>query len=241
MLQSLLQRAREARAAELGDGEGLEEGFTLIELMVVLLIIAILLAIAIPTFLGVTNSASDRAAQSNLTTALTEAKAIYQNSSNYLDTNGNPIVAGTFTAQAAEFSWNTAGCGATSGSNCMSFQIIDVGAANDGQGLVLATFSTKDSTCWYALDLEAAPQALTGATADGNYPNATAGVPLKTTAAGVWPTAPASGAVPMANAGVYYAKKTSGANATTCNANWAATRTGSFNWGSSYASPGSAF
>ena len=67
MLQSLLQRAREARAAELGDGEGLEEGFTLIELMVVLLIIAILLAIAIPTFLGVTNSASDRAAQSNLT------------------------------------------------------------------------------------------------------------------------------------------------------------------------------
>ncbi len=38
----------------MGDAEG---GFTLIELMVVLLIIAILLAIAIPTFLGVTSSA----------------------------------------------------------------------------------------------------------------------------------------------------------------------------------------
>ena len=43
--------------------------------MVVLLILAILLAIAIPTFLGVTKSANDRAAQSNLNTALVNAKA----------------------------------------------------------------------------------------------------------------------------------------------------------------------
>lgn len=42
-----------------------EGGFTLIELMVVVLIIAILLAIAIPTFLGAQNRAHDRAAQSN--------------------------------------------------------------------------------------------------------------------------------------------------------------------------------
>ncbi|MDE3206718.1 MAG: prepilin-type N-terminal cleavage/methylation domain-containing protein, partial [Acidobacteriota bacterium] len=41
-----------------------EEGFTLIELMVVVLIIAILLAIAIPTFLGARNGANARAAQS---------------------------------------------------------------------------------------------------------------------------------------------------------------------------------
>ena len=95
MLKSLLQRAREARAAELGDGEGLEEGFTLIELMVVLLIIAILLAIAIPTFLGVTNSASDRAAQSNLTNGLTEAKAIFQNNSSYYPAAWRPLPGST--------------------------------------------------------------------------------------------------------------------------------------------------
>src|ERR1035441_3689786 len=58
-----------------------DAGFTLIELMVVLLILAILLAIAIPTFLGVTKSANDRAAQSNLNTALLNAKAQYQNNS----------------------------------------------------------------------------------------------------------------------------------------------------------------
>src|SRR5580700_4939318 len=81
MLKSTLTRLREARKIE--TGEAADAGFTLIELMVVLLIIAILLAIAIPTFLGVSGSANDRAAQSNLTNALTEVKALYQNSQSY--------------------------------------------------------------------------------------------------------------------------------------------------------------
>lgn len=53
-----------------------EQGFTLIELMVVVLIIAILIAIAIPTFLGAQDRARDRAAQSDLRNALTAAKSI---------------------------------------------------------------------------------------------------------------------------------------------------------------------
>ena len=53
-----------------------DEGFTLIELMVVVLIIAILIAIAIPTFLGAQNRARDRAAQSNLRNALTAVKTV---------------------------------------------------------------------------------------------------------------------------------------------------------------------
>lgn len=57
-------------------GAETEEGFTLIELMVVLLIMAILIAIAIPTFLGVRGSAQNRAAQSNLTSALTAAGTV---------------------------------------------------------------------------------------------------------------------------------------------------------------------
>src|SRR3982750_1020109 len=51
-----------------------EDGFTLIELMVVVLIIAILIAIAIPTFLGAQDRARDRGAQSNLRNAITAAK-----------------------------------------------------------------------------------------------------------------------------------------------------------------------
>jgi type IV pilus assembly protein PilA len=54
-----------------------ERGFTLIELMVVVLIIAILLAIAIPTFLGARERASDRAAQTNLRNAHTAAFVYY--------------------------------------------------------------------------------------------------------------------------------------------------------------------
>src|SRR3954453_3515651 len=53
-----------------------EDGFTLIELMVVVLIIAILIAIAIPTFLGAQNRARDRGAQSDLRNALTAAKTL---------------------------------------------------------------------------------------------------------------------------------------------------------------------
>lgn len=54
-----------------------DDGFTLVELMVVVLIIAILIAIAIPTFLGARTRAQDRATQSNLRNSLTAAKVFY--------------------------------------------------------------------------------------------------------------------------------------------------------------------
>jgi type IV pilus assembly protein PilA len=60
-----------------------DKGFTLIELMVVVLIIAILIAIAIPTFLGLRTRAQDRAAQADLRNALTAAKAIYTDDEAY--------------------------------------------------------------------------------------------------------------------------------------------------------------
>jgi type IV pilus assembly protein PilA len=64
-----------------------DRGFTLIELMVVVLIIAILIAIAIPTFLGLRRRAQDRAAQSNLRNGLTAGKAFYTDDETYAGFN----------------------------------------------------------------------------------------------------------------------------------------------------------
>jgi type IV pilus assembly protein PilA len=75
----MLQTMKSRLAARRRD----EGGFTLIELMVVVLIIAILLAIAIPTFLGAQNKAKDRSAQSSLRNAVTAAKTIYADSQTY--------------------------------------------------------------------------------------------------------------------------------------------------------------
>ncbi len=139
MFSSAIRRLNDRRSDAGETGE--DAGFTLIELMVVLLILAILLAIAIPTFLGVTKSANDRAAQSNLNTALLNAKAQYQQNSQAYPSTANLIIA----LQSAEPSITFVN-GATTAS--LDQNHISVFATADGAALVMAVYSAQTKNCW---------------------------------------------------------------------------------------------
>jgi type IV pilus assembly protein PilA len=82
-----------------------DKGFTLIELMVVVLIIAILIAIAIPTFLGLRERAQDRAAQAELRDGLTAAKAYYTDDETYDDFDAAGVAEGI----EPSLDWDTSG------------------------------------------------------------------------------------------------------------------------------------
>ena len=86
MIQAI-QRRLAARQDENSEG-----GFTLIELMVVVMIIAILVGIAIPAFLGARKRAQDTASKSNLRNALSTAQTVFTDNQTY-DTSTNLVAA----------------------------------------------------------------------------------------------------------------------------------------------------
>ena len=117
-----------------------DEGFTLIELMVVVLIIAILIAIAIPTFLGARQRAQDRAAQSNVRNAFTAEKTFYTDGQAYTATVSD------MTAIEPSLTYtNTAGSLAATG-NLVFLHATTVTTTNDT--VVLGALSGSGKCFW---------------------------------------------------------------------------------------------
>lgn len=64
-----------------------EEGFTLIELMVVIMILGILMVMGLPTFIGVKARFQDRAAQTDLRNTVLAARILFTDSATFTSAN----------------------------------------------------------------------------------------------------------------------------------------------------------
>ncbi len=152
-----------------------EEGFTLVELMVVVLIIAILIAIAIPTFLGARQRAQDRGAQSNLRNALTAEKVFYTDEEEYAlhttDADGSGL------ADLAEIEPSLTFSNAVDPTNPEVVNVLVCGAQNEGVAL---QSQSSSGTIFTILDVAA------GAESGTFYQTGAAACTVTPITAGTW-------------------------------------------------------
>ncbi len=130
-----------------------EEGFTLIELMVVVLIMGILMAIAIPTFLATRGSANDAAAKSNATNAFTNEKAYYASNQVFVtaDTAGDTL--------DDSLPWGAVSATADQGN--VEAVASEVSSSTTDNAVVVEALS-KSGNCFYILDEENSSSAIIG-------------------------------------------------------------------------------
>jgi prepilin-type N-terminal cleavage/methylation domain-containing protein len=166
-----------------------DSGFTLIELMVALLILAILLAVAIPSFLGISRSANGRVAQANSNTAMLASQTLFYTSGLQFQPTSTMTTSLGATERNLAFH-----AGASTNHSQVSVYV-----APDYNAIIMAVQSNSTKDCWYTI-MNGTPEPATPRT-----PYRT--LPAAVLAAGTFfgeAKAPTRGAAPTCSASVVH-------------------------------------
>ena len=148
-----IQRRLAARSDEEREG-----GFTLIELMVVVMIIAILVGIAIPAFLGARKRAQDTASKSNLRNALGTAQTIFTDNQAYL-VLGDAATAGTMIYSLAAEEPSLTFLPNTDSASSKQISVLTSGATLD---TIMLASKSGSGKCFFLRHVATAGQATSG-------------------------------------------------------------------------------